>query len=62
MRILLVRPSSLSSYVRVLQRVTVLESLALEYVGAGVSKDHDVKLYDMRVENGMEGQLGGAHV
>jgi radical SAM superfamily enzyme YgiQ (UPF0313 family) len=55
MRILLVQPISNTRYMRALYPVFTAEPLALEYVAAGVSSEHDVKILDMRLENGYEG-------
>ena len=32
----------------------IFESLALEYIAAGVCNDHDVKIFDMRLEKNLQ--------
>ena len=34
----------------------VFESLALEYIAAGVAGDHDVKILDLRLEKNLQGK------
>ncbi|MBI5478105.1 MAG: SCP2 sterol-binding domain-containing protein [Deltaproteobacteria bacterium] len=55
MRILLVRVAGAPKYLEAMNRVVRMEPLSLEYLGAAVKGDHDVKLLDMRLEGGWEG-------
>lgn len=55
MRILLVRVAAETRYMKAMYRVVRMEPLSLEYLGAAVRADHDVKIVDMRLEGGWEG-------
>jgi hopanoid C-3 methylase len=55
MRILLVRVAGATKYLQAMYRVVHMEPLSLEYLGAAVKPDHDVKLFDMRLEGGWDG-------
>ena len=50
MRILLIQPAKQSISMGG-EEVFLYEPLALEYIAAGVSKDHDVMIFDQRLEN-----------
>lgn len=50
MKVLLVAPPS-NQFSLGMERFFLIEPLALEYVGAGISGHHDVKLVDLRVPN-----------
>jgi radical SAM superfamily enzyme YgiQ (UPF0313 family) len=50
MRILLIQPAKQSISMGG-EEVFLYEPLALEYIAAGVSKDHDVIIFDQRLEN-----------
>ena len=54
MRILLVRIAADTHYMSVMYKVVRMEPLSLEYLGAAVKADHDVKIFDMRLEGGMD--------
>jgi len=55
MRILLVRVEGTTRYMKAMYKVVRMEPLSLEYLGAAVGADHDVKLFDMRLEGGWDG-------
>jgi hopanoid C-3 methylase len=55
MRILLVRVAADTHYMQAMYKVVRMEPLSLEYLGAAVQADHDVKLFDMRVQGGWAG-------
>ncbi|MBN2497272.1 MAG: cobalamin-dependent protein [Deltaproteobacteria bacterium] len=55
MRILLVRVAADTRYMSAMYEVVRMEPLSLEYLGAAVGDDHDVKVLDMRLEGGWEG-------
>jgi len=55
MRILLVRVAAETRYMKAMYRVVRMEPLSLEYLGAAVRGDHDVKILDMRIEGGWDG-------
>ena len=50
MRILLIQPAKQAISMGG-EEVFLYEPLALEYIAAGVSKDHDVIIFDQRLEN-----------
>ena len=52
MRILLVQPTKPSISMGG-EEVFLYEPLALEYIAAGVSKDHDVMIFDQRLEKNL---------
>ncbi|MDD5309168.1 MAG: cobalamin-dependent protein [Deltaproteobacteria bacterium] len=54
MRILLVRVAADTRYMSAMYKVVRMEPLSLEYLGAAVKDDHDVKLFDMRLEGGWD--------
>ncbi len=54
MRILLVRVASDTRYMSAMYKVVRMEPLSLEYLGAAVKDDHDVKIFDMRLEGGWD--------
>jgi len=55
MRILLVRIAASSRYMDAMYRVVRMEPLSLEYLGAAVKPHHDVKIVDMRLQEGWAG-------
>ncbi|HSA21210.1 MAG TPA: cobalamin-dependent protein [Myxococcota bacterium] len=55
MRILLVRVAADTRYMQAMYKVVRMEPLSLEYLGAAVKADHEVKLFDMRVQGGWAG-------
>ena len=55
MRILLVRVEGSTRYMKAMYQVVRMEPLSLEYLGAAVKSDHDVKIIDMRLEGGWDG-------
>jgi hopanoid C-3 methylase len=55
MKILLVRVAGATKYLQAMYRVVHMEPLSLEYLGAAVKADHDVKVFDMRLEGGWDG-------
>lgn len=55
MRILLVRVAAETRYMEAMYKMVCMEPLSLEYLGAAVQADHDVKVFDMRLEGGWEG-------
>jgi radical SAM superfamily enzyme YgiQ (UPF0313 family) len=55
MRILLVRVAAETRYMQAMYKVVRMEPLSLEYLGAAVGADHDVKILDMRLEGGWDG-------
>ncbi len=55
MRILLVRVAATTRYMKAMYQVVRMEPLSLEYLGASVKADHDVKVLDMRLEGGWDG-------
>ncbi len=55
MRILLVRVAADTRYLSAMYQVVRMEPLSLEYLGAAVKTDHDVKVIDMRLEGGWAG-------
>ncbi|HUU01474.1 MAG TPA: cobalamin-dependent protein [Myxococcota bacterium] len=55
MRILLVRVAADTKYLSAMYQVVRMEPLSLEYLGAAVRADHDVKVIDMRLEGGWDG-------
>jgi radical SAM superfamily enzyme YgiQ (UPF0313 family) len=55
MRILLVRVAAETRYMSAMYKMVCMEPLSLEYLGAAVAADHDVKVLDMRLEGGWEG-------
>jgi radical SAM superfamily enzyme YgiQ (UPF0313 family) len=55
MRILLLRVAATTKYMSAMYEVVRMEPLSLEYLGAAVKADHDVKLFDMRVQGGWDG-------
>ena len=56
MKILLIEPAKAPRSIGG-EDVFVYEPLALEYVAAGVSKDHDVRILDLRLDRDLEGAL-----
>ena len=54
MRILLVRVAAETRYMNVMYKVVRMEPLSLEYLGAAVKEHHDVEIFDMRLEGGMD--------
>ena len=52
MKILLIEPSKASSTIGG-EEVFLYEPLALEYVAAGVSRDHDVRILDLRLDKNL---------
>jgi len=56
MKILLVQPAKPEKAVGG-EDFSMFEPLALEYLAAGVAKDHDVRILDMRLEKNLEGLL-----
>ena len=56
MRILLIEPAK-SPISMAGEDVFLFESLALEYVAAGVSADHDVRILDQRIDDTVEQTL-----
>ena len=56
MRILLIQPAKSPRSIGG-EDVFIYEPLALEYLAAGVGKDHDVKILDMRLDRNFEGVL-----
>ena len=56
MKILLIEPAKAPRSIGG-EDVFIYEPLALEYVAAGVSKDHDVRILDMRLERNLAGAL-----
>jgi radical SAM superfamily enzyme YgiQ (UPF0313 family) len=54
MKILLIEPAKASLTIGG-EDVFIYEPLALEYVAAGVSKDHDVRVLDLRLEKDLRG-------
>jgi radical SAM superfamily enzyme YgiQ (UPF0313 family) len=54
MRILLVRVAAQTRYMEAMYKVVRMEPLSLEYLGAAVKANHDVKIIDMRLECGWE--------
>ncbi len=57
MKTLLIEPAKAPSTIGG-DDVFLFEALALEYVAAGVSKDHDVRIPDLRLEKDLRGVLG----
>jgi radical SAM superfamily enzyme YgiQ (UPF0313 family) len=55
MRILLVRVASDTRYMQAMYKVVRMEPLSLEYLGAALRPQHDVKVFDMRLEGGWAG-------
>jgi hopanoid C-3 methylase len=55
MRILLVRVAATTRYMEAMYKTVRMEPLSLEYLGAAVRGDHDVKVLDMRLEGGWDG-------
>ena len=55
MRILLVRVTANTAAMQGFYKVVRMEPLSLEYLGAAVKDNHDVKIFDMRLEGGWEG-------
>jgi len=55
MKILLVRVTADTRYMSAFYQVVRMEPLSLEYLGAAVKTDHDVKVFDMRLEGGWDG-------
>jgi radical SAM superfamily enzyme YgiQ (UPF0313 family) len=55
MKILLVRVTADTRYMSAFYKVVRMEPLSLEYLGAAVGPDHEVKVLDMRLEGGWEG-------
>ena len=55
MRILLVRVAASTRYMSAMYQVVRMEPLSLEYLGAAVKAEHDVKVLDMRLEDGWAG-------
>lgn len=53
MRILLIEPNKMERTIGS-EDLFMFEPLALEYIAAGVSDDHDVRILDMRIEKGLE--------
>jgi len=53
MKILLIEPAKAPSTLGG-EDVFIYESLALEYVAAGVAKDHDVRILDLRLEKNLQ--------
>jgi radical SAM superfamily enzyme YgiQ (UPF0313 family) len=56
MKILLIEPTKAPLTIGG-EDVFIYEPLALEYIGAGVVKDHDVKILDLRLEKDLQGIL-----
>ena len=56
MKILLVEPSKAPSSLGG-EDIFLYEPLALEYIAAGVSKDHDVMIFDQRLEKNLQDVL-----
>ena len=56
MKILLVQPALSPSTIGE-DEINIFEPLALEYIAAGVSNKHDVRLLDLRLENNLQGTL-----
>lgn len=54
MRILLVRAMGTTAFMIASYGVLSGETLGLEYIGAAVGDDHDVKILDMRLEGGLD--------
>jgi len=54
MKILLIEPAKASLTIGG-EDVFIYEPLALEYIAAGVVKDHDVKILDLRLEKDLQG-------
>jgi radical SAM superfamily enzyme YgiQ (UPF0313 family) len=55
MKILLVRVAAETRYMKAMYQVVRMEPLSLEYLGAAVRANHDVKILDMRLEGGWAG-------
>jgi hypothetical protein len=55
MKILLVRVAGETRYLSAMYQVVRMEPLSLEYLGAAIKDNHDVKLIDMRLEGGWDG-------
>jgi len=55
MKILLVRIAAETRYMQAMYKVVRMEPLSLEYLGAAVRANHDVKIFDMRLEGGWDG-------
>jgi radical SAM superfamily enzyme YgiQ (UPF0313 family) len=53
MKILLIQPAK-AALSRGIEEFSVYEPLALEYVAAGVTEDHDVRILDLRLESNLE--------
>ncbi len=53
MRILLIEPDKAPVVIGG-EDFSIYEPLALEYIAAGVAKDHEVKILDLRLENNFE--------
>jgi hypothetical protein len=56
MKILLIEPAKAPITIGG-EDVFIYEPLALEYIAAGVVKDHDVKILDLRLEKDLQGFL-----
>jgi radical SAM superfamily enzyme YgiQ (UPF0313 family) len=54
MRILLVRVAAGTRYMQAFYKTVRMEPLSLEYLGAAVKAHHDVKVFDMRIEGGLD--------
>jgi hopanoid C-3 methylase len=55
MKILLVRVAADTRYLKAMHQVVRMEPLSLEYLGAAVKTNHDVKVIDMRLEGRWDG-------
>jgi hypothetical protein len=57
MKVLLIMPPSGEKVIISGDNAFLHEPLALEYIGAGIKKQHDVKLLDMRLNKNLEETL-----